>query len=110
MESEEPEKVVSKEEAQLAQSEAELQALEDRLVKIKGPASKGDKQFARGLALVASFGFVLAGCLVGGLMIGDYLVAESGHKIFRLVGLFLGLFTALFAGVKLMKPLMRSEN
>ena len=110
MEPDEPEKVVSVEEAQLAQSEAELQALEERLDKIKGPVSKGDKQFARGLALVASFGFVLAGCLVGGLMFGDYLVAESGHKIFRLVGLFLGLFTALFAGVKLMKPLMKSDN
>ena len=45
MEPEEPEKVVSEEEAQLAQSEAELQALEERLDKIKGPVSKGDKQF-----------------------------------------------------------------
>lgn len=110
MESEDENKARTEEEARLAECEAELQALEERLEKLKGPEKKGDKQYARGLALVASLGFVLAGCLIGGLAFGDYLVAKTGSQSFQLVGLFLGLGTALFAGVKLLGPLMKSEE
>ncbi|MFA5508599.1 MAG: hypothetical protein WC314_07035 [Vulcanimicrobiota bacterium] len=93
----------------LEDSEADLQQLEDRLQKVKEPGSKGDKNFARGLALVASLGFVLAGCLIAGLLIGEYLVDQTGYRIFQLLGVLLGLVTAGFAGAKLMKPLMKSE-
>lgn len=92
------------------ESEVELQRLEQRLERLKEPRKTGDKQFARGLALVASFGFVLAGCLIGGLMLGEYLVKQTGQELFQLVGVILGLGTALFAGAKLLGPLMKSES
>jgi hypothetical protein len=98
------------EEEHLAASEAELRRLEGRLESLREPQRGQNKQFAKGVALVASLGFVLAGCLLGGLMLGDYLVQRTGHQIFQLVGVLLGLFTALFAGAKLMKPLMKSEE
>lgn len=97
------------EERLLAESEAGLQELEGRLKKAKVPESAGDKTFARGLALVASLGFVLAGCLIAGLLIGEYLVDKTGYRIFQLLGVLFGLVTAGFAGAKLMKPLMKSE-
>jgi hypothetical protein len=100
----------TQEEVLLADSEASLQELEGRLSKLREPEGSGNKQFARGLALVASLGFVLAGCLIAGLMIGDYLVDKTGHRIFQLLGALFGLVTALFAGAKLMKPLMKSED
>lgn len=94
----------------LDESEIGLRKLEGRLEQLRTPPGGGNKQFARGIALVASLGFVLAGCLIAGLLIGDYLVQQTGHKIFQLLGVLLGLVTALFAGAKLMKPLMKSED
>ena len=69
----------------------------------------GNLETARGLALVASLGFVLGGCLIAGLLIGEYLVDKTGYRIFQLLGVLFGLVTAGFAGAKLMKPLMKSE-
>lgn len=100
----------SQEEKLLADSEQDLQKLEGRLGKLREPEHSGSKQFARGLALVASMGFVLAGCLIAGLMIGEYLVEQTGYRIFQLLGALFGLMTAFFAGAKLMKPLMKSES
>lgn len=94
----------------LDESEIGLRKLEGRLQELRTPAGGGNKQFARGIALVASLGFVLAGCLIAGLMLGDYLVLRTGHQIFQLLGVLFGLLTALFAGSKLMKPLMKSED
>ena len=94
----------------LDESEIGLRKLEGRLEKLRTPPSGGNKQFARGIALVASLGFVLAGCLLLGLMIGEYLVLRTGYQIFQLLGVLFGLLTALFAGSKLMKPLMKSED
>lgn len=94
----------------LHKSEADLRSLEGRLEKLRTAPVSGDKQFARGVALVASFGFVLAGCLIAGLLLGEYLVERTGYQIFQLLGVFVGLGTALFAGAKLMKPLMKSEE
>jgi MFS family permease len=100
----------TEEEKLLSASEADLRELEDRLDKAREPEGSGNKQFARGLALVASLGFVLAGCLIAGLMVGEYLVDKTGYRIFQLLGALFGLFTAFFAGAKLMKPLMKSED
>ena len=100
----------TEEEKLLAESEADLQELEGRLSKLREPENSGGKQFARGLALVASLGFVLAGCLIAGLMIGEFLVDKTGYRIFQLLGALFGLVTAFFAGTKLMKPLMKSED
>ena len=100
----------SEEEKLLADSEGELQKLEGRLGNARQPETTGNKQFARGLALVASLGFVLAGCLIAGLMMGEYLVDKTGYRIFQLLGVLFGLATALFAGAKLMKPLMKSDD
>jgi len=97
---------LSNEEEKLARSEADLQRLEGRLESLREPEGGGNRQFARGVGLVASLGFVLAGCLYGGLLLGDYLVLKTGYPFFQLGGVLLGLVTALFAGVKLLKPLM----
>ena len=98
------------EERDLARSEAGLRDLEGRLERLKEPQSSSNGQFAKGLALVASFGFILAGCLIAGLLLGEYLVDKTGYRIFQLLGALFGLVTALFAGAKLMKPLMNSKE
>jgi hypothetical protein len=92
------------------ESEADLKKLEGRLEKFRGPADSGSRQFARGIALVASLGFVLAGCLIAGILLGDYLVEQTGHRIFQLLGALFGLVTAFYAGGKLMKPIMKSSD
>lgn len=91
------------------QSEAALAQLEERIEKLQEPNRGGNKQFARGIALVVSLGFVLAGCLIAGLMLGEYLVKQTGNQIFQLLGVFVGLAAALVSGSKLMKPLMKSD-
>lgn len=101
---------LSDEDKLLAESDAALTQLEGRLKKAREPEGSGDRQFARGLALVASLGFVLAGCLIAGLLFGEYLVEQTGYRIFQLLGILFGLVTAFFAGAKLMKPLMKSEE
>lgn len=98
------------EELELRETDVKLAELEGRIERLKGPEHKGNRQFAQGVALVLSMGFVIVGCLFAGLLLGDYLVERTGYKVFQLVGLVTGLGTALFAGVKLMKPLMKSNE
>lgn len=90
--------------------ESELRDLESRISKLKEPEGGGNTTFARGVSLVASMGFVLAGCLFAGLYLGDYLVLKFGMPSLRLAGLGLGLVTALFAVVKLMRPFLQAQD
>ncbi len=90
--------------------EAELRDLESRISKLREPEGGGNTTFARGVSLVASMGFVLAGCLFAGLYLGDYLVLKFGMSWLRLAGLGLGLVTALFAVVKLMRPFLQAQD
>ena len=94
----------------LDESEQALQRLESRLDQVREPKKKGNKQFARGIALVLSLGFVLAGCLIAGLTAGEYLAQRTGYPIFQLLGALFGLLIAFVSGAKLLKPIMNSEN
>jgi len=94
----------------LAESEVDLQDLEGRLDKFRKPQDSSNRRFAQGVALVASLGFVLAGCLIAGILLGDYLWQQTGFRGFQLIGALFGLITAFFAGGKLMKPLMKSDD
>lgn len=109
MDMDEEQAPLTKEDRELASSEARLQELEGRIQAVKGPQG-GNKQFARGLALVASMGFVLAGCLIAGVWIGDFIVLKTGNKNLQVLGVLIGLFTAFYAGAKLLKPLMKSDD
>ena len=95
---------------ELSSDELELRELEDRLGKFKGPSRESQKIYAKGVGLVMSFGFVLAGCLIGGLFLGDYMVQRTGHEIFKVAGILFGLLVAGFAGVKLMGPFLKSDD
>ncbi len=91
----------------LSREEEQLRELEGRLAKFRPEADRVNrKQYATGVALVLSFGFVLAGCLVGGILLGDYLMAQTGVVAYRVGGILLGLVAAGFAGLKLLKPLL----
>lgn len=95
---------------ELNSDELALQELEERLGKFKGPTRESQKLYAKGVGLVMSFGFVVAGCLIGGLFLGDYLVAKTGQETYKILGVFLGLLVAAFAGAKLLAPFMRSDD
>lgn len=95
---------------ELDESERELQKLEERLENVRPPKSGGNKKFAQGVALVASLGFVFAGCLFGGVTVGEYLAEKTGSDGYELMGVLLGLGMALFSGVKLMQPLLKSDD
>lgn len=98
-------------EHELSQDEAELRELEARLQKFKKPKSNSsNRTFARGIALVTSMGFILAGCLIAGLLVGEWAVERTGYQIFQLLGLLLGLVAAIFSGAKLMKPFLKSDE
>ena len=90
--------------------EASLRELESRLGKLKEPSGGASKTYAKGVSLVTSMGFVLAGCTVGGLYLGDYLAKKFAMPSLQVAGLVLGLAAALFAVVKLMGPFLRSPE
>lgn len=98
------------EEDDLSQEESGLRDLEARLEKFRKPKSSGNGQFARGLALVTSMGFVLAGCLIAGLLLGEWAADRTGHQIFQLLGILMGLGAAAFSGSKLMRPFLKSDE
>ena len=95
---------------ELDQGELELEKLESRLEKVREPKRGGNKKFAQGVALVMSLGFVVAGCLYGGVILGDYFTARTGSDSYKTLGLITGLMLALFSAVKLLQPLMKSED
>ena len=95
---------------ELDQSEVELQALEARIEKVRGPAKGGNRKFAQGVALVTSLGFVVAVFLYGGVRFGDYLALRTGSDSYKLLGVMSGLMMALFSAVKLMRPLLKSDD
>lgn len=97
-------------EHQFSKEESELRELEARLEKFRKPQSAGNRQFARGLALVTSMGFVLAGCLIAGLLLGEWAAEQTGHKIFQLLGILMGLAAAAVSGSKLMRPFLKNDE
>ncbi len=96
-------------EPELVSDDAGLGDLESRIQKLKKPP-QGNALYARGVALVTSFGFILAGCLVGGYFLGDALAKRFGHELFLLVGLVAGLAAAVVALSKLMRPFLQSKG
>lgn len=94
---------------QLIDEEAGLRDLESRIEKLKEPP-RGNTLYARGVALVTSFGFILAGCLIGGYFLGDYFAQRFGYELFKLGGLLLGLAAAVAALSKLMRPFLQSKG
>lgn len=90
---------------ELLSDEDELRELESRIAKLR-PESGGNKTFARGVTLVTSLGFILAGCLAVGFYAGHYVAGRTGVPAFQVVGLLIGLVTAIFALVKLMRPFL----
>lgn len=85
--------------------ENDLRDLESRIAKLR-PENGGNKTFARGVALVTSLGFILAGCLAVGFYIGHYFALRTGLPALQVVGLAVGLAAAVFALVKLMRPFL----
>lgn len=98
------------EEIDLRPEERELQQLEEKITRLKGPEQKGQALYAKGVGLVLSFGLVMAGCLMAGLFLGDYLAGVTGVPAFKLVGIVLGLLVALSAAWKLMQPFLKSDE
>ena len=94
---------------ELVSEEAGLRELESRIEKLKAP-QRGNALYARGVAMVTSFGFILAGCLVGGYFLGDYFAKRFGHELFLLGGLVLGLAAAIAALSKLMRPFLQDKG
>ena len=94
----------------LSAEEERLGKLEDRIENLKNPEKRNQALYAKGVGLVLSFGFVLAGCLVAGLLLGDFLVEKTGSPSFKILGIFLGLVVALVAGAKLMGPFLKSDE
>ncbi len=89
--------------------DASLRDLQSRIEKLKKPP-QGNVLFARGVAMVTSFGFILAGCLVGGYFLGDYFAKRFGYELFQLGGLLLGLAAAVAALSKLMRPFLQNKG
>ena len=100
----------SEESDDLAEHERKLQRLEQRIGDLKGPKKRNQALYAKGIGLVLSFGFVLAGCLIAGLFLGDFMVQQTGYPILKVVGILIGLVVALLAGVKLMGPFLKSDE
>lgn len=90
--------------------EADLRDLESRLDRLKPPAHVGNALYARGVALVTSMGFVLAGCLAAGFFLGQAVANKTGQPIFTALGTVAGLAAALFAVAKLMAPFLKSSE
>lgn len=89
------------------EEEKQLRELQARIEKLKDPPGGGNKTFARGVSLVTSMGFVVAGCTVSGLYLGRYLAEYFAMPTLQLLGLGAGLMAALFAVIKLMKPFLQ---
>jgi hypothetical protein len=89
------------------EEEKQLRELQSRIEKLKDPPGGGNKTFARGVSLVTSMGFVVAGCTVSGLYLGRYLAEYFAVPALQLAGLGTGLLAALFAVIKLMKPFLK---
>lgn len=94
----------------LSQDESELRDLEARLAKFKKPKDGSNRTFVKGIALVTSMGFVLAGCLIAGLLLGEWAAEKTGSEIFQLLGILLGLAAAAVSGSKLMSPFLKSDE
>ncbi len=90
--------------------EADLRDLESRIEKLQQPVGGGSRLFARGVALVSSMGFILAGCIFLGDFLGRSLALRFGSQAFHMVGLVLGLAAAVISSVKLLKPFLKSED
>lgn len=93
-----------------SREESELRDLESRLDKLKEPTGGGNALFARGVGLVTSLGFILAGCLAAGFFLGQMAAQRTGQPMFTGLGTVIGLAAALFAVVKLMGPFMKGEG
>ena len=98
------------EEVDLRAEERQLLDLEEKISRLKGPKKSGNALYAKGVGLVLSFGLVMAGCLMAGLFLGDYLAGVTGVPAFKLVGIILGLLVALSAAWKLMQPFLKSDE
>ena len=94
-----------------SREETELRDLESRLDKLKQPSGGGGNAlFARGVGLVTSLGFILAGCLAAGFFLGQAVAARTGQPLFTGLGVVIGLAAAIFAVVKLMTPFLKGEG
>ena len=98
------------EEIELRAEEKQLLELEGKISRLKGPQKRGNALYAKGVAMVLSFGLVMAGCLMAGLFLGDYLAGVTGIPVFKLLGIVLGLVVALSAAWKLMQPFLKSDD
>mgnify|MGYP001189125460 CR=1 FL=1 len=94
----------------LRSDEKTLEKLEGRIARLKEPERKGSSLYAKGIGLVLSFGFVMAGCLIAGVYLGDYLALKAGIPVLKLVGIVIGLVVALTAAVKLLQPFLKSHG
>lgn len=94
----------------LRSEEKALEKLEGRIARLKEPERKGNALYAKGVGLVLSFGFVMAGCLIAGVYLGDYLALKAGVPALKIVGIVLGLVVALSAAAKLMQPFLKSNG
>lgn len=94
----------------VSREETELRDLESRLERLKQPARGGNALFARGVGLVTSLGFIVAGCLAAGFFLGQKAAQYAGRPVFTGLGVLLGLAAALFAVVKLMGPFLKGEE
>lgn len=99
------------EELEASAEDAELRDIEARIKKLKKrPGSGQGRHFARGIALATTMGFVVAGCLLAGMMLGEYLKKETGSEFLQLAGILFGLAAAAFSGSKLLRPFLRPEE
>lgn len=97
-------------ELDLRPEEKALERLESKIERLKEPERKGNAVYAKGVGLVLSFGFIMAGCLMAGVYIGDWLAVKVGVPAVKLVGIVLGLVVALGAALKLLQPFLKSHE
>lgn len=99
-----PEEEVAPEEV----ADDSLERLQARIDKLKAP-ERGDAKFARGVALVASLGFIVAGCVMGSYYLGNYLAKTYGSDLYMVGSLLGGLALGGYACFKLVAPFLEES-
>jgi hypothetical protein len=67
----------------------------------------GDADMARGLMVVTSLGFSLAGSIIGGIWVGRSLAARTGQAWWSEVGLLVGVLSGFAVAAHLLRPFLR---
>ena len=87
-----------------------MQQLEQRIHAARQAQERprsGDADMARGLMVVTSLGFSLAGSIVGGIWVGRALAARTGQAWWSEVGLLVGILSGFAVAAHLLKPFLR---